>query len=219
MDVPQIKRAATKILAAHPRIDALYNNSGVLTSQRVMSIQGHESNYAVNVLAPYVLLEALRPGLTRAGGQAMILNTTSSAQSSAKALDVAALSNPPEIGGLMGAYATSKLALTTMGAAMATGLQDDGILLRSVDPGAVLTPMTRTSDGMPWVLKLLAPFFFKTPETQARKMVNAAKPDAYGGRTGIYITDGKERPRPKLAGDTALQAALLDKLAADAAAA
>lgn len=217
MDVSQIKRAAEEILTLHPRIDTLFNNSGVLTSRRVFSAQGHESNYAVNTLAPYVMINALRPGLKRADGESgsMIVNTTSSAQNSAKALDVETLSDPAKIGDLTGAYSTTKLALTTMGSAMAPDLKDDRIFLRSVCPGAVLTPMTRSSDGMPRVLKFLAPLFFKQPEQQAAKMVHAAQVKAYGGRTGIYIADGKEKPVPKLANDPANQAALMQKLAED----
>ncbi|MEM8870092.1 MAG: SDR family NAD(P)-dependent oxidoreductase [Pseudomonadota bacterium] len=215
MDVAQIKHATEEILEQHPNIDALYNNSGVLTSQRVISEQGHESNYAVNVLAPYVMLQALRPGLARAS-QAMVINTTSSVQSSVKALDVTALSDPAEIGGLSGAYAASKLALTTAGSAMAPDLKADGVLLRSVDPGPVRTPMTRNNDAMPGFLRLIAPLIFKAPEKQAGKMVKAAKPESYGGRTGIYISDGKEKPLPKLANDPAIQAAVMKKLAEDA---
>ncbi|MEO0525478.1 MAG: SDR family NAD(P)-dependent oxidoreductase [Pseudomonadota bacterium] len=218
MDIAQIKAAAQTIIAMHPQIDALYNNSGVLTSERVMSAQGHESNYAVNTLAAYVMTQALRPALRRddAVEQTMIVNTTSSAHNAAKALDTKMLSDPAVIGGLTGAYATTKLALTTMGTAMAEGLRADGIMLRSVCPGAVVTPMTKKSDAMPGILKLLVPLFFNAPEKQAAKMIHAAQTDSFGGRTGIYITNGKEKPLPKLAVDPDVQARLKAKLTADA---
>lgn len=218
MDVEQIKRAAQEILETHPRIDALYNNSGVLTSQRMISAQNHESNYAVNTLAPYVMLESLRPALKRQSGaqKTIIVNTTSAAHNSAKSLDVSTLSDPQTIGGLTGAYATTKLALTTMGTALADDLMKDGIMLRSVCPGAVITPMTKTSDGMPGVLKLFVPLIFSKPEKQAGKMINAAQPNSFGGRTGIYITNGKEKAAPKLATDSVTQASLMKKLSEDA---
>ncbi|MEM6309558.1 MAG: SDR family NAD(P)-dependent oxidoreductase [Pseudomonadota bacterium] len=219
MDTDQIKRAAGEILAIHSSIDALYNNSGVLTSQRIMSAQDHESNYAVNTLASYVMLECLRPALKRTAGapKTMIVNTTSSAHNAAKSLDVDMLSNPAEIGGLTGVYATTKLALTTMGTAMAPQLEQDGIMLRSVCPGAVVTPMTKTSDAMPGILKFLVPLLFNKPEKQAGKMIHAAQPESFGGRTGIYITNGKEKAAPKLAVDASVQASLMKKLSVDAA--
>ncbi|WP_299706160.1 SDR family NAD(P)-dependent oxidoreductase [uncultured Tateyamaria sp.] len=219
MDTDQIKRAAREILAIHSSIDALYNNSGVLTSQRVMSAQGHESNYAVNTLAPYVMLECLRPALKRTAGtpKTMIVNTTSAAHNAAKSLDVDMLSDPADIGGLTGVYSTTKLALTTMGTALAPDLEQDGIMVRSVCPGAVITPMTKTSDAMPGILKFFVPLLFNKPEKQAGKMINAAKPDSFGGRTGIYITNGKEKTAPKLAVDASVQASLMKKLSVDAA--
>lgn len=218
MDIVQIKAAAQTIIALQPRIDALYNNSGVLTSERVTSAQGHESNYAVNTLAAYVMTQSLRPALRRddAAEGTMIVNTTSSAHNAAKSLDTETLSDPKVIGGLTGAYATTKLALTTMGTAMAEGLRADGIMLRSVCPGAVVTPMTKTSDAMPGILKLFVPLFFNAPDKQAAKMIHAAQTDSFGGRTGVYISNGKEKPLPKLAVDQDVQARLMAKLTADA---
>ena len=218
MDTDQIKRAAREILAIHPRIDALYNNSGVLTSERVLSVQGHESNYAVNTLAAYVMAQALRPGLRRddTDTNTMIVNTTSSAHNAAKSLDTETLSDPKVIGGLTGAYATTKLALTTMGTAMADTLLGEGIMVRSVCPGAAVTPMTKTSNAMPGLLKLFVPLLFNAPEKQAAKMIHAAQSDSFGGRAGIYITNGKEKPLPKLALDQDVQANLMAKLTADA---
>lgn len=219
MDTNQIKRAALEVHSIHPKIDVLYNNSGVLTSRRSNSVQGHESNYAINTLAPYVMIECLRSMLKRDNGasKTMIINTTSSAQNAVKSLNIDALSNPEVIGGLTGAYAATKLALTTMGTAMADGLADDGVMVRSVCPGTVATPMTTTSDAMPGILKLLVPFLFNKPEKQAGKMIYAANPDTYGNRTGIYITNGNEKTIPKHAADPEIQARLMKKLSLDAA--
>ena len=218
MDVEQIKAAAQTIVGMHPKLDLLFNNSGVLTSERVMSAQGHESNYAVNALAPYVITQGLRPTLRYqdADAKSMIVNTTSSAHNAAKSLDTTTLSDPKDIGGLTGAYATTKLALTTMGTAMASELEAEGIMIRSVCPGPVVTPMTKTSDAMPGILKLLVPLLFKSPDKQAAKMIYAAQTENYGGKTGIYITNGKEKPLPSLATDASVQAKLMAKLSEDA---
>ncbi|MEM6498338.1 MAG: SDR family NAD(P)-dependent oxidoreductase [Pseudomonadota bacterium] len=218
MDIAQIKEAAQTVVGMYPNVDLLFNNSGVLTSERVMSAQEHESNYAINTLAAYVMTKGLRPALRtqELGAKSMIVNTTSSAQNSAKSLDTTMLSDPKNVGGLTGAYATTKLALTTMGTAMATELEAEGIKIRSVCPGAVVTPMTKTSDAMPGILKLLVPILFKSPEKQAAKMIHAARVDSYGGKTGIYITNGREKPVPNLAKDPDVQAKLMAKLSEDA---
>ncbi|MEM1079379.1 MAG: SDR family NAD(P)-dependent oxidoreductase [Pseudomonadota bacterium] len=218
MDVEQIKAAVQTIVGMHPKIDLLFNNSGVLTSERVMSVQGHESNYAVNTLAAYVMTQGLRPALQHQDvlAKSMIVNTTSSAQNAAKSLDPETLSDPKDIGGLTGAYATTKLALTTMGTAMASELSADRIMIRSVCPGPVATPMTKTSDAMPGILKLLVPLLFKSPGKQAAKMIHAAQTDSYGAQSGIYITNGKEKHLPSLAQEAGVQAKLMAKLSKDA---
>ena len=99
---------------------------------------------------------------------------------------------------------------------MAAELEAEGIMIRSVCPGPVVTPMTKTSDAMPGILKLLVPLLFKSPDKQAAKMIRAAQTDSYGGQTGIYITNGKEKPLPSLAQDASVQAKLMAKLSEDA---
>ncbi|MEM6903841.1 MAG: SDR family NAD(P)-dependent oxidoreductase, partial [Pseudomonadota bacterium] len=65
MDTAQINAATEEIAALPGRIDALYNNSGVLTADRTLSAQGFESQFAVNTLAPYQLIKNLRPKMVR----------------------------------------------------------------------------------------------------------------------------------------------------------
>ncbi|MEM9285129.1 MAG: SDR family NAD(P)-dependent oxidoreductase [Pseudomonadota bacterium] len=217
MDTDSIANAAKVLLEKAEPIDALYNISGVLTADRVMSTQGYESHYAVNTLAPYVLTQALRPLLKRADGAppTMVVTMSSSAINAAKSLDVATLPNPPTIGGLMGAYSTSKVALTVMGAGMAADLKSDNILIRSIDPGATMTPMIQRGDGMPTVLRWLAPLLFAKADKNALKIVNAADPDALGGKTGIFVAGGKEKTPPKLVLDPSVQEQVLTRLSTD----
>ncbi|MEM6913181.1 MAG: SDR family NAD(P)-dependent oxidoreductase [Pseudomonadota bacterium] len=217
MDTESIKRSAHILLEHGAPIDVLYNISGVLTSDRVLSAQGYESHYAVNTLAPYVLTQALRPLLKRDSSDApsMVVTMSSSAINAVKSLDVDALPQPEAIGGLMGAYATSKMALTVMGSAMAEELRADNILIRSIDPGATMTPMIKKGDGMPPVLRWLAPLLFAPADKQAAKIVRAADPAALGGKTGIFVASAKEKKLPKLVADPAVQKKVLVRLSAD----
>lgn len=217
LDASDIARAVAEIAQTHQRIDALYNISGVLTSERKLSAQGYESHYAVNVLANYALIDGLRPLLKRGPDDTptMIVTMSSSAVNSPKALDIARLPNPEKIGGLMGAYAATKLALTVMSAALAEPLRENGILIRAIDPGATITPMTSKGDGMPKILQWLAPLLFAKPDKQARKIVSAADPAALRGRSGIFVAAGKEKRMPKIAADTNIQRALLAQLKSD----
>lgn len=198
MDINEIEEACAQISSRLPRIDALYNLAGVLTDERRLSAQRHESHYAVNVLANYAMIQGLRGALRREDNElpAMVVTMSSSAIERAKPLDVMNLRDPPEIGGLMGAYAQSKLALTAMGAAMAPQLLEDGILLRSIDPGATRTSMTLKGEGMPTILRWLAPLLFAKPDHQAYKIIDAADPEEFDRRSGVYISSGEEKELP-----------------------
>ncbi|MEO1121164.1 MAG: SDR family NAD(P)-dependent oxidoreductase, partial [Pseudomonadota bacterium] len=219
MDVAAIRSAMAQVRMRHPRIDTLYNIAGVLTSERKVTAQGHESHYAVNVLANYLMIEELRPSLSRPSRDepSMVVTMSSSAIKSPKNLDVDSLSNPTSVGGLLGAYATSKLALTAMGAALAPQLQAENILIRSIDPGPTMTPMIRRGDGMPTLLRWIAPLVFSDAAKQARKIVAAADPGALDGQTGVLVSGGRRKALPRLAEDVAKRDALVDKLVRDAA--
>ncbi|MEM8936676.1 MAG: SDR family NAD(P)-dependent oxidoreductase [Pseudomonadota bacterium] len=216
-DIQQIRSAASEIISATPKIDALLNISGVLTSSEVKSAQGFEIHYAINVIANYLMTTLLRPALTGSSPdeKSMVVTMSSSAIKGVRSLDLDKLNNPPSLG-LFGAYATSKMALTIMCAALADDLLKDNILIRAVDPGATATPMTTGSgDGMPGFLRFLAPLLFSKPDKQAKKIAFAADPASYDGRTGVLVMEGKERPMPKIAQDPELQKALLAKLSSD----
>ena len=82
LDLGEIEEVATEIGVQHPKIDALYNVAGILTDQRITSAQGIEGHFAVNVVAPYLLLQKLRVPLAaggEAGGKSVIAIFSSSA--------------------------------------------------------------------------------------------------------------------------------------------
>ncbi|MEM6839682.1 MAG: SDR family NAD(P)-dependent oxidoreductase [Cyanobacteria bacterium P01_C01_bin.120] len=160
MDMSEVKRIAEEISLKFPKISALYNIAGLLTDKRVMSPQDIEGHFAVNTLAPYYLTQLLRQQLgegARASRHSVVVNFASSAMNGVKELDVETLANPESIGGLTGAYAKSKAALAAASLANREELLKDDIFIQVVDPGPTKTTMTRSSDGMPWFLRLLYP--------------------------------------------------------------
>lgn len=212
MDTAQTAAAIESINALPGRVDVLYNNSGVLTAQLMKSAQGYESQFAVNVLAPYQLTVGLRRAMARPAGEtpAMVLTVSSSAVSAQKTLDLEELPNPETVGGLMSTYAQTKLAVTALAPALSDMLAADNILIRAVDPGATKTAMTTTGNSaMPKPLQWLAPVLFGAADKQAAKVIDSANPQAFGGRTGIYVANRKEKNLPKPAADKQTQTKLI----------
>ena len=176
LDQTQIVGVCQEISNSHPMLAAVYNVAGILTQQRFNSKQGLEAHFAVNTVAPFLFAKHLRSVLkteAASGVRPAVVNFGSSAVNSVKKLDVQALADPIEIGGLMGAYANSKLALMAMTKAFSD--ESDKVLYLSVDPGATKTSMTQSGDGMPWYLKPLVPFLFKPADVQAKRIVDGVQ--------------------------------------------
>lgn len=215
MDISRIAEAAAKIGDLPGRVDALYNNAGVLTGKKILSAQGLESQFAVNTLAPYQLIQALRAKMARPAGAspAMIVLFSSSAINSPKTLDVNTLAQPDTVGGLLSTYAQTKLAVTALAPALAEDLKSDNILIRAIDPGATKTDMTTGgSSGMPKLLAWVAPLLFSPADKQAAKLVASADPEAFDGRSGIYVANRKEKALPVAATDVGAHQALVSML-------
>ncbi|WP_422021849.1 SDR family NAD(P)-dependent oxidoreductase [Roseibium sp.] len=214
-DTTEIANAITKINALQGRVDALYNNSGILTSEKFLSAQGYESQFAVNVLAAYDLTLGLKDKMARPTGESpgVVVLFSSSAINSQKTLNLDELANPKKVSGLMGTYAQTKLAVTTLVPVLSDRLRTDNILVRAVDPGATKTAMTTSGNsGMPKILQWLAPLLFSPADKQAAKVVDSADPSAFAGQTGLYLANRKQRKFPKPASDKAIQKQLIAML-------
>ncbi|MEM8544917.1 MAG: SDR family NAD(P)-dependent oxidoreductase [Cyanobacteria bacterium P01_H01_bin.119] len=199
MDISDINRIAEEIGSKYPEISALYNIAGLLTDKRITSPQNIEGHFALNTLAPYLLTQRLRKQLSagaKGDRQSVVVNFSSSAINGVKELDVATLTNPESIGGLMGAYANSKAALTAVSHLMQEELSEDGILIEVVDPGPTKTSMTGSSDGMPWFLRLLRPLIFKSAKLQSQKLVSAVEAAVSEEKSGLFISEGQRKSYP-----------------------
>lgn len=101
----QIKHLAEEVLNAHAKIDVLINNAGVYKTQDVLNKDGFDIRFVVNTIAPYILLQKLKPLL---GQDSRVVNLSSAAQAP---VSIEAMQGKKALGDSE-AYAQSKLALT-----------------------------------------------------------------------------------------------------------
>ncbi|MEO5586244.1 MAG: SDR family NAD(P)-dependent oxidoreductase [Novosphingobium sp.] len=123
------------------RLDLLVNNAGGMCSEKVITAEGYEANFAANHLGPFLLTQRLLPLLREAAadappGTVRILNTASDASEMIPAINLDDLQSLEHFSpGL--AYCTGKLANVLFARELAVRLEADGIVAHSVHPGAV----------------------------------------------------------------------------------
>ena len=132
---------AERIAGMTDHIDLLVNNAGGMASEKVITSEGYEANFAGNHLGPFLLTGKLLPLLRKAAagapkGSVRILNTASDASEMIPAINLDDLQNLERWNpGL--AYCTSKLANVLFTRALSQRLADDGITVHAIHPGAV----------------------------------------------------------------------------------
>ena len=144
-----VRRLADQVGERVGSLDLLLNNAGGTFAPRKTTHDGHEPNFQVNHLAPFLLTNLLRPRLAAAGAS-LVVNTSS-------------------IGNLMGkivlddldyerrraiefpAYGTGKLMNIVFTRGIAQRWSDDGVVSVAVHPGPVGSSFGRDS----WFVGLL----------------------------------------------------------------
>lgn len=134
-ELADVRVLAHELLARYPQIDALGNNAGGVIATEGLSKDGIERTWQHNVLAPFVLTQALLPRLLESQARVVF---TSSAANRAGRVDVAA---PGWQGGfwLRGfqAYGAAKRADAMLARELAR--REPTLHVNSFHPGAVAT--------------------------------------------------------------------------------
>lgn len=177
----QTRAAGAEIAAAHPRVDVLVNNAGLITPKRTVTVEGHEMILAVNHLAPYVLTEALQ-GALRDADSARVVNVGSSASDRAT-LDVDDLELKRGWSPLR-AYGRSKLAI--MMATFEWSRRLPGVAVNVVHPGVVATKIGAVPGVIGFGWGLLRPFMIGV-EQGADTPLHVALSPQVEGVTGTYF--------------------------------
>lgn len=176
--VAETEALARRLVETEPRIDVLINNAGDLFPERALTAEGHERCFALNLLVPYRLTEALLPKL-RASGSALQPSRIINVSSGGMYLQKLALDDLENARGRYDgatAYARAKRGLVALTVAWAERLAGEPVVVSAMHPGWVDTP--GVVRALPRFHRAMKPWL-RTPEQGADSIVwLAASPRA-----------------------------------------
>jgi NAD(P)-dependent dehydrogenase (short-subunit alcohol dehydrogenase family) len=191
----EVRRLATEVLAAYPRIDVLLNNVGGFWSHRHVTADGLEHTFALNHLAPFLLTSLLSDRLI-ASAPARVVTVASGAQSMGK-IDFDDLMGERNYSGQR-AYNQSKLANVMFTYELARRFEGTGVTATVLHPG-----MTNTAFSAEDPSRVFAPLvavmrpFMKNPERGADTPVYlASSPDAEGVSGRYFANQAAKKSNP-----------------------
>jgi len=173
---------AAEVRRDYPRLDALLANAGVYAPERMVTGDGLELTFAVNVVAPIVLAVELLPALRAAALARIVILSSASHRTGSMHWDDLQLAAPGAYDG-RAAYDQSKLAVTLLTFELARRLEGSGVTAVCLDPGDVDTKLLR--EGWPELPGI------SIAEGAATGVYLASSPEAEG-LTGVYFEDGNE---------------------------
>ncbi len=197
-----VRRLAGKILEREPCVDVLVNNAGTFTLDRRLTVDGLETQLAVNWLSAFLLTGLLMEPLRRAGG-ARIVNLSSGSH-------FAGTMHWDDLGLARGyhglkAYDQSKLAMVLFTAELARrfgGPLDPFVY--AVDPGLVRTQIAaKGNNGLVRLVWKIRTRKGISPRQAAASVAWCAADPAARGLTGRYWKERAEVQPSEEARDTA----------------
>jgi len=184
----QVRSLAAAVQSRFTRLDVLINNAGVYMPERVMTDEGFEMTFAVNLLAPFLLSRLLLPSL-EAAAPARVVNVASIAHFDAEELDWDNLQGERHYDAWQ-AYALSKLGVILFTDALAERLDPAKVTVNCLHPGVICTKLLYSA---------FPDYPCDPPETGALTPVYLATSPEVASVTGKYFDGMKEARTSRIA--------------------
>lgn len=192
-----VRALAEQFKAQYERLDVLINNAGLAASQKELTEDGLESNFAMNVVSPFLLTNLLMDSLKKSPSPRVV--TLMGGDVPAK-LDMDNLQSEKSFDGL-NTYSQTKLAMMALMYEFAQ--REKSVTINVCYPGQASTNMTRsvTPEMLPRAMRWMFPIFKllvredggKSAAKAARSSVYLASSSEVEGVTGKYFdTNCKE---------------------------
>lgn len=170
----------------YPRLDVLINNAGLLEQERRVTVDGLEADFAVNVIAPFLLTHLLLDVL-KASAPARVVNVSGGMGMWGK-IDLENLQAEKSFRGLE-TYSQTKTVMMALAYEFARRIEGGGVTINVCFPGAASTAMTQalSPSALPPMMRLTWPLL------KSMYMRNdAGKSAAKAARSSVYLAASPE---------------------------
>jgi NAD(P)-dependent dehydrogenase (short-subunit alcohol dehydrogenase family) len=194
-----VRSVAAQVAALTDRVDVLANNAGGVWPDRVLTVDGHETTFQVNHLAPFLLTALLRPQL-EAAGDACVIATASEGHRVGK-LRLDDLDWADRRYRALRVYGTSKLENILFARELPRRWTGAGVRSYAFHPGTVASEFARDNPilGLPYRTFLKGTL--KTVEQGADTLIHLAEAPAAELQDGAYYFKRKVKSTAKHASD------------------
>jgi len=205
-----VRAFADAFNARHDRLDILLNNAWLVMQKRVVTVDGHETQFQVNHLSHFLLTHLLGDALAR-GAPARVVNVSSYAHSRArKGLDFDDLDWERRRYMGFNVYCATKLMNILFTRELARRSDLDVLTANALHPGFVGSNFGREGDYGVFgniVMPLIRPFAISSAKGALTSIYLTTSPDVTG-ISGQYFIKGKAVPPAAAALDDAAAARL-----------
>jgi len=185
-----IKQFADDFKSKYKQLHVLINNAGVHLATRRLTVDGNETTFAVNYLAPFLLTNLLL-NLLETSSPSRIVNLTSRTAGGAH-IDLKDIQGLGKKFNGMRTYNQSKLAIIMFTYELAKKLEGTGVTVNCLHPGVIKTNLGRDFRGPFGLVFSFMRIFFGKPEKAAEQVIYLASSPDVAGVTGKYFVKSKE---------------------------
>ena len=194
----EVRALAEEFRRRYDRLDVLVNNAGLVQSERTETVDGLETTFAINHLAPFLLTNLLQDMLEESAPSRVV--TVSSEAERWGNIDFDDLQSRKKYRGFP-VYGMTKLANILFTYELAERLKGTGVTATCMHPGAVNTRFGTDNSGPFTILFRAFKPFMRTPEQGADTLIWLASSPDVKGVSGRYYSDRKPIEPKKIASD------------------